>query len=280
MNEIKIFNNPQFGEIRTATSETGEPLFCLADLCSILEIANPSRVANELLDDDLRTAYPIVDKLGRTQNAIFINESGLYQVIFQSRKPEAKTFRKWVTSEVLPTIRKHGAYMSSEVIEKTLTDPDFIIRLATDLKEERRQKELAQKQLAVQAPIVKYANEVLSSTTGHTATTIAAELNMSAETLNEMLVTAKIIRRTGSKGEYSLTAQYQGKNIAITKTAKFEHSDGSKGTKMYLHFTEEGRKLAHQKFHKAKEAGFLIERKGRFFVNPAWKATKKEEEAA
>ena len=274
MNEIKIFNNPQFGEIRTATTESGEPLFCLSDVCSILDLQ--TNKVKERLNEKGWNTIPYLTK-GGMQNVIFINEANLYKTIFQSRKPEADKLTDWVSSDVLPTIRKHGAYMSSAVIEKTLSDPDFIIRLATDLKEERRQKELAQRQLEHQAPIIKYATEVLQSTSGHTPTQVASELNMSAETLNLMLLAAKFIRKTGN-GEYSITALHQGKSYAIPVTAKFNHKDGTPGTKISLHYTEEGRKRIHEIFERAKAAGVVYERRNRFFYNSSWKL--KQGEAA
>lgn len=107
-NEIQIFNNPSFGEIRTAgTSE--EPLFCLADLCYAIGLKDVSRCASRL-DDDVRQTHPILDSLGRTQNAIFVTEAGMYDVIIRSDSNRAKPFRKWITSEVLPSIRKTGEY--------------------------------------------------------------------------------------------------------------------------------------------------------------------------
>lgn len=110
MSEIQIFNNPQFGEIRTAgTSEN--PLFCLSDLCKCLGLS--AKGVNQRLSDEVISNYPITDKLGRTQQALFVNEDGLYDVILDSRKPEARAFRKWVTSEVLPSIRKTGGYSVS-----------------------------------------------------------------------------------------------------------------------------------------------------------------------
>jgi prophage antirepressor-like protein len=278
MNEIKIFNNQQFGEIRTATNETGEPLFCLADLCSALDLT-PKGV-NQRLSDEVISNYPIVDNLGRTQQALFVNEEGLYDVILDSRKPEAKAFRKWVTSEVLPTIRKHGAYMTQSTIEKTLTDPDFIIQLAQNLKEERRLKEMAQKQLQYQAPILSYANEVLSSKTGHTSTTIAGELNMSAITLNKLLVKAHFIRKTGKHGEYSICAAHQGKGLTVTDTYKYSHADAETGqiktgTKIEIKFTEAGRMKIHEIFKRAIAANVLVEKKGRYFINDSWKESEK-----
>lgn len=104
MNELEIFKNEEFGEIRTVMKD-GEPMFCLVDICKALEISNPSKVAQRL-DDDERTKF----ELGRAGETNFITESGLYAVILRSDKPNAKKFRKWITSEVLPSIRKTGSY--------------------------------------------------------------------------------------------------------------------------------------------------------------------------
>ena len=110
-----IFNSPQFGEIRTAgTSE--QPLFCLADVCRALDIENNRNVRNRLDEDDVHT-MDTIDSLGRLQPTTFVTEVGLYEAIFISRKPEARAFRKWVTSEVLPSIRKTGAYGNAEYME-------------------------------------------------------------------------------------------------------------------------------------------------------------------
>lgn len=108
---IQVFNSPQFGEIRTAgTSE--EPLFCLSDVCSVLGLRQGD--VKQRLDDGVVSTQPIIDALGREQQANFVNEDGLYDVILDSRKPQAKAFRKWVTSEVLPAIRKTGGYLATK----------------------------------------------------------------------------------------------------------------------------------------------------------------------
>lgn len=106
-NTMKIFNNPEFGEIRTEVIN-GEPWFCLADVCKSLELT--AKVVNQRLSDEVVSKYPIIDTLGRTQEALFVNEDGLYDVILESRKENARKFRKWVTGEVLPSIRKTGGY--------------------------------------------------------------------------------------------------------------------------------------------------------------------------
>lgn len=110
MNDLKIFESPQFGAIRTAGT-SDEPMFCLADVCKALDLQ--SKHVKERLSDGVVSTDIIVDSLGREQQALFVNEDGLYDVIFDSRKPEAKAFRKWVTSEVLPSIRKTGGYIAA-----------------------------------------------------------------------------------------------------------------------------------------------------------------------
>lgn len=161
MQELQIFKNNEFGEVRTKVINN-EPYFSLNDVCRILEINNPSQAKTRLNKDGV-ISNEVIDSMGRTQQANFINESNLYKLIFQSRKSEAERFADWVTSEVLPSIRKHGAYMSSEVIEKTLTDPDYLIQLATNLKEEKAKRALAEAQIEKDKPKVLFADTVSSS---------------------------------------------------------------------------------------------------------------------
>ena len=109
MNELKVFNNMEFGQVRTTIID-GEPMFCLTDICKALELTQPSKVKERLNKDGVNT-IPTIDSLGRTQNALFINESNLYKTIFQSRKESAERFTDWVTSEVLPSLRRNGGYI-------------------------------------------------------------------------------------------------------------------------------------------------------------------------
>ena len=115
MNQIQIFQNQEFGAIRTISNKQGEAMFCLKDVCEVLELQTKQVVRR--LEDDVFSKHPIVDNLGRVQQATFVNEDGLYDTILESRKPLAKKFRKWVTSEVLPSIRKHGGYMVAKADE-------------------------------------------------------------------------------------------------------------------------------------------------------------------
>jgi len=163
MEELQIFSNSEFGDVRTIL-RNGEPMFCLADACRVLDISNPSKAKTRLREDGVTTSEGI-DSLGRTQALNFISESNLYKLIFQSRKAEAEKFAEWVTSEILPSIRKHGAYMTESVTEKALTDPDFLIKLATELKQERAEKQRLVEENAKMVPAKIFADAVKTSGT-------------------------------------------------------------------------------------------------------------------
>lgn len=160
MTDIQIFSNPQFGEIRTAIGENGEPMFCLPDLCRVLDLT-PSKVAQRLSEDVL-SKYPL-ETAGGIQQTNFVNEDGLYDAILDSRKPEARKFRKWVTSEVLPTIRKHGVYATPQTIDNLLADPDNAIKVFQTLKEERQLRQIAEAKIEADAPKVLFADAVVGS---------------------------------------------------------------------------------------------------------------------
>lgn len=154
MAEVQIFNY-NGNEVRTV-QVNDETWWVLKDVCDILSIKN-SRDIFDRLDDDEK-GVDSIDTLGGKQNMQIINESGLYNVILRSDKPEAKPFRKWVTSEVLPSIRKHGAYMTAETLEQAILNPDTMIRLCTALKDEQEKNkalQLANSQLAVEKQIMQ-----------------------------------------------------------------------------------------------------------------------------
>ena len=150
--------------VRTLTTEDGELRFVLADLAAVLDITNVTQLRSRL-SDDLCQTYPVPDRRGQVQQTWTVNEPGLYEVIIRSDKPEAVQFRRWVTSEVLPSIRKHGGYLTPEAVKQALRDPDFIIQLATDLKEEQAKRAQLQAQAKANAPKVQFANAVESADT-------------------------------------------------------------------------------------------------------------------
>ena len=159
MEAIKIFENDRFGEVRVAgTSEN--PLFCLADVCKILGL-RVDAVQSRLTDAPIRIG--VTDSIGREQQMNFVNEKNLYKVIMRSDKPQAEPFQDWVCGEVLPSIRKHGAYMTNDTLEKALASPDFLIQLATNLKEEQQQRIEAERKVTEAAPAVAFTNAVQSA---------------------------------------------------------------------------------------------------------------------
>ncbi|MCU5656436.1 phage antirepressor [Bacillus mycoides] len=160
MNQLQVFSNEEFGQVRTVVK--GEDVWFVAqDVCDVLGI-NKQRDAYSRLDEDERGSV-VVDTLGGKQNVNAINESGLYSLILRSRKPQAKAFKKWVTGEVLPSIRKHGAYMTDQVLEQAVTNPDFAIGLLTKLKEEKEKLAAAQQQIAQRQPLVTFAEACMQS---------------------------------------------------------------------------------------------------------------------
>lgn len=159
MNQLtKVFDGYEL----TIVDDKGEPKFKLSDVCEILEIGHVATVKRRL-GDDVVSNHPIQDRLGRTQQATFVNEDGLYDVILDSRKPEAKKFRKWITSDVLPSIRKHGAYMTPETIEQALLNPDTIIQLATNLKNEQEKRRQLEEQKKRDEPYTTFGKVVATS---------------------------------------------------------------------------------------------------------------------
>lgn len=160
MNNVQLFSNPKFGDIRIVMNESSEPMFCLADACDILGLS--AKGVNQRLTKDVISNYPLETK-GGVQQVLFVNEDGLYDVVLDSRKPEAKQFRKWVTGEVLPSIRKHGAYMTPDTLEKAILSPDFIIKLATNLKEEQQKRSLLEKENASLKPKAALMDRIIDS---------------------------------------------------------------------------------------------------------------------
>jgi len=165
MNNLQIFKNDEFGEIRITLFDN-EPWFVGKDVAEKLGYANTRDAIIYHIDDDDKTdGVEIYDSMGRTQKPILINESGLYSLVLNSKLPAAKKFKRWITNEVIPSIRKHGAYMTPETIEKTLTNPDFIIRLATELKTEQERRKLLENKIEMDKPKILFAESVEASVT-------------------------------------------------------------------------------------------------------------------
>lgn len=249
MNEIMLFNSPQFGEVRTAGTPDN-PFFCLADVCRALEL-DPSAVVRRL-DDGVISSHPTLDALGRTQKANFVNEDGLYDVILDSRKPEARAFRKWITGEVIPSIRKTGGYIPGDTDEEIMAKALQIAQRTIDSKAQRIQilegeNGVLKEELQVMAPKAQYTDEVLQSTETYTFTEMAKALNFkSAQAFIKRLIEDKMAYR--QSGQVMLMARYAGHGYTTTRTARFFRHDGSVGTSTSTVFTEKGRMFLHERY--------------------------------
>ena len=256
MNEIQIFKHEKFGSIRVA-EENGEPWFCAMDVTKTLGYTNGRKAIADHCKDGGVTKRYIGVQTGQKKDGTpaiqevaysFINEGNLYRLITHSKLPAAEHFEKWVFDEVLPSIRKHRAYMSAGVIEKTLTDPDFLIKLATELKKEKEARIEAQKQIELQAPKVEYYDDVLNSQSTYTTTQIAKELGIGAPTLNQKL--HKLGVQYKQNGSWLVYYKYQNQGFTKSKTLKFQQN-GRIITKMSFEWTETGREFIHKLLNKA-----------------------------
>lgn len=238
MNEIKIFENEEFGEIRVVLKNS-LPYFNLKDVCNILGIGNTSDVKKRLLKDGV-DSIEVIDSIGRKQKATFIDESNLYKCIFQSRKSEAEKFTLWVTKEVLPSIRKTGFYGISEE-DKLLLDiigsEDKVSR-ALVLNEYQNKFVIPLKENA------EYTTNVLKSESLLTVSQIAKDLGMSAIRLNKLLESLDIQYKKG--GKWYIKAKYQDKGYAQYETVLVSENK----TVHNLKWTEKGKKFIIEKLDK------------------------------
>lgn len=213
MNGIEIFKNERFGEVRVAgTSEN--PLFCLADVCKILGL-RVDAVQSRLTDAPIRIG--VTDSIGREQQMNFVNEKNLYKVIMRSDKPQAEPFQDWVCGEVLPSIRKHGAYMTNDTLEKALTSPDFLIQLATNLKEEQQKRIEAEQRIRSDAPKVLFADAVSTSR----RSCLIAEL-------------AKILQQNGIKIGQNRLFEWLRKNGYLCQKGQYYNQPSQKSMELGL----------------------------------------------
>lgn len=228
--ETMIFENSQFGSIRTGTLESS-PIFCLADLCNILGIKNVPDCKSRLNKDGI-VITDTIDRLGRQQSATFISESNLYKVVFQSRKPEAEQFTEWVTSEVLPSIRKNGIYATDYTIENMLSNPENAIKVFTALKEERTKRQLAEQTVKEQEPKVLFANSVAGSNNSVLVKDLATILKQNGIEIGQNRL-YEWLRENGyllTKGEYYNRPSQKALEIGLFEVIVRTNQNATKGS--------------------------------------------------
>ena len=262
MNELMIFNNPEFGEIRTI-EEDGKVLFCAKDVATALGYKNTRDAINRHCkgvvkrDGVSHTTNQHGTTTEQTVEMAFIPEGDIYRLAAKSELPGAERFESWIFDEVLPSIRKHGAYMTPEALEKAVLNPDFLIRLAGELKQEqtrRLQAELERDSLRVEneqqrqaiaefKPMRQYLDTILSSEGTMATTQIAADYDISAKQLNKILHEEGLQRNVN--GQWILYREHMGKGYTKSETISITRSDGRPDTKMYTKWTQKGRVLIH-----------------------------------
>ena len=262
MSNIKIFENPEFGSIRTVEINN-EPWFVGKDVADILGYQNGSRDINRHVDEEDRQNYQN-GTFESNRGLTIINESGVYALILSSKLPQAKEFKRWVTHEVLPSIRKHGAYLTDNALEEALTSPDFLIKLATQLKEEKEarlkaeQKTIEQeKTIEVLKPKADYTDMILKNNSLVTITQIAKDYGMSGKAMNSKLHEMKIIYNLN--GQWLLYSKYQSQGYVHSETFPIKHKNGYEDTKMNTKWTQKGRLFLYERL-KAQGITPIIER--------------------
>ena len=238
MNEIQIFKNVEFGAIRTMSNEQGEVMFCGKDVCDALGYKRSRDAIAQHVEEEDAVKHRLLDNRGCNQLTIFINESGLYSLILSSKLESARRFKHWVTSEVLPSIRKQGGYMVARPDE---TEEEVLARALQIMKTavKRRDEEIARLK-----PRANYADSVLDAINCITTTQLAKELGMSAQELNRRLCEMRI--QYWQSGQYMLYAPYARMGLAKSRTHKHTLKHGMVITEMYLVWTERGRDFIHQ----------------------------------
>ena len=241
---IQIFESSEFGKVRTMQSAEGEPLFCAKDVCDALGYKKTRNAIAQHVDEGDALKQGLIDSLGREQKAIFINESGLYALILGSKLESARRFKRWVTAEVLPAIRRQGGYM---VARPTDTAESLMARAMQVMHGalERLGTELAQLR-----PRAAYADHVLDSISCLTTTQIAKELSMTGTELNRLLCQRGI--QYGQSGQYMLYAKYARRGYAKSRTWGFHLANGELITRTYMVWTETGREFIHELLQNSK----------------------------
>jgi prophage antirepressor-like protein len=226
-------------QVRIMKDDHDEPLFVAKDVADILGYRNASDMTRRLDDEEKGTRK--TRTLGGMQDVTVINESGLYSAILGSNKPEAKAFKRWVTSEVLPSIRKHGGYIHAA---PGMSDEEIMARgiMIANATIERQKMRIAEqeKQLQLQAPAVEYCNDVLSASNLHTVNSIAVHMGVSAKRLNQFLVEQDWIYKQGEI--YCPSCKIRGKGYCDYHVVPYINRNGDKMTREHLKWTETGRR--------------------------------------
>lgn len=243
--EIQVFSNAELGEVRTTVID-GKVMFVGKDVAKILGYKNTNAAIKKYIDNEDKGVAKC-DTLGGMQELVIINESGLYSLLFSSKMPNAKKFKRWITTEVLPSIRKHGVYAVDEVLQ----NPDVLIQALTELKKEREEKAQLKETVAVQnqqitemTPKAGYYDIVLNCKDVISTTEIAKDYGWSAKKMNSYLHEKKIQFRQGKI--WLLYQKYAEQGLTSTKTSVYNGRDGISHSSIHTYWTQKGRLFIYE----------------------------------
>ena len=255
-NKIKVFENAEFGSVRTVTIN-GEPWFVASDVCKALEINNVS-MAISRLDDDEKNTISLTEGIPGNPNKTIVNEPGLYSLVLSSRKPEAKAFKRWITHEVIPDIRQYGMYATSDFLDKALGNPDNWIRMLTEYSAVKKENETLKLETVEQKAVIKSQNNqitlmkpkatyydlVLQTKNAVNITTIAKDYGLSAVTLNKKLHDYGVQYKQG--GTWLLYQQYADMGYTKTRTGVYTNKAGEEYASVHTQWTQKGRMFIYE----------------------------------
>ena len=257
MENVQIFSNEEFGRIRTIAIN-GEPWFVGKDVAERLGYAKPLNALAMHVDEDDSLKQGLIDSLGRTQEMIIINESGLYSLVLSSKLPRAKAFKRWITSEVIPSIRKRGMYATAETAEQMLQNPDVMIRALQELKAERQKRQELEQKRQEDAPKVIFADAVAASQTSILVGDLAKLICQNGVPIGQtrlfawMRANGFLMSRCGS-GYNMPTQRAMNAGLFEIKESTFVHSDGRIGIVKTPKVTGKGQQYFINRFLKEKE---------------------------
>lgn len=260
-NKIEVFTKAEFGELRTVN--VGDKImFVASDVAKALGYSRPADAITAHCKGSVKHRLPTN---GGMQELKIIPEGDVYRLITHSKLPTAEKFESWVFDEVLPSIRKHGAYMTEDTIKKAMTEPDFIIKLATELKKEQEQnKQLTetcsqqQQVIGELKPKADYVDKILKSNSLVTITQIAKDYGMSGQAMNKVLHDLHIIYSCNK--QWLLYSQHQAKGYTFSETVDIPREDGTTKVVMNTKWTQKGRLFLYETLKKRNLLP-LIERK-------------------
>lgn len=248
-NNIQVFENSEFGSVRVVEQD-GEPWFVAVDVCAALGLGN-SRMAVSKLDDDEKGVSSI-DTLGGKQALGVVNEPGLYALVLGSRKPEAKQFKRWITHDVVPAIRRHGAYFTPATLEAAFADPGYLLQLTAKYKEEFDKRKALEQRVSVLVPKASYCDAILRCEEAVTVTTIAKDYGMSATAFNKKLSELGIQYKQG--GVWFPYQKYASEGYTKSETYHATDEDGKDHARVLTKWTQKGRLFLYEQL---KAAGIL-----------------------